>query len=145
MGDPLSCTASILAVLELAAHSCGYLYNLVRSFSETSDDLRHYAITLQALQSSFTDISLLESEDLDPAFFTPEFQVRMEDCIHDLQALERLIGPTMTKCEAGGVTKRFWARLRWASVDQKAKLKRCLERIERHRTTISLDLLLLNM
>lgn len=145
MGDPLSGTASILAVLDVAAHSCGYLYTLVRSYSEASDDLRHYAITLQALQSSFRGISLLENEDFDPTFFTPEFQTRMQDCILDLQALERLIKPTQTKCEAEGVTKRVWARIRWASVDQKARLKRCLDRIERHRTTFSLDLLLLNV
>lgn len=145
MGDPLSATASILAVIDLAAHSCGSLYHFVRSYAEASDDLRHYAITLQALQSSFRGISLLESEAFDPTFFTPEFQTRMQDCILDLQALERLIKPTRTRCEAEGVTKRVWTRIRWASVDQKAKLRRCLERIERHRTTFSLDLLLLNM
>ena len=144
MGDPLSSTASILALVNLAAQSSGCLYNFFRSFSEASEDLRHHANTLQALQSSFIAISALWDEISDPTIFVPGFQARMQECLLDLQALERLIKSTRIRCEGDGI-ERIWARLRWASVDQKAKLKRYLEKIETHRDTFSLDLMLVNM
>ena len=144
MTDPLSGTASILAVVNFASQTCGCLYDVIRSYSEACEDLRHYAVTLEALQTSFIGISALESDVLDPDFFTQEFKSRIQESMLDLQALEKLIKPIRTKCEENGVG-RIWARLRWASPDQKTKLQRCLERIERHRTTFALDLLLLNM
>lgn len=144
MADPLSGTASILAVVNFASQTCSCLYDLIRSYSEASEDLRHYAVTLQALQSSFIGISALESDLFDPTFFTEEFKYKMQECMLDLQALEKLIKPARTKCEEDSVG-RVWARLRWVSLHQKSKLRRLLERIERHRTTFALDLLLLNM
>lgn len=143
MGEPLSGAASILAVLNLAAQSCGCLYDFFRSFLDASEDLRHYAVTLQALQSAFTRISALETEFSDPHLSTPDFHFRMQECMLDLQALEALIKPAQNRYDRDSARK-IWARMRWASVDQKAKLRRRLEKIDRHRTTFQLDLLLLN-
>ena len=144
MGDPLSSTASILALVNLAAQSSGWLYSFFRSYSEASEDLRHHANTLQALQSSFIGISTLQHQISDPTIFVPGFQARMQECMLDLQALEKLIKSSRIRCQ-GDNLERIWARLRWASVDQKAKVKRYLERIERHRDAFSLDLVLVNM
>ena len=144
MADPLSGTASILAVLNLAAHSCGYLYDFFQSFSDASVDLRHHTLTLQSLQSAFTSISTLENEIADPLLVTPEFHFRLEECMLDLRVLEGFIRPAQTKCDGEGARK-IWAKVRWASADQKAKIKRCLAKIDRHRTAFQLDLLLLNM
>ena len=144
MGDPLSSTASILAFVNLAAQSSGYLYTFFQSFSKASEDLRHHANTLEALQSSFLSILALRHEKLDPTIFAPGFQSRVQECMLDLQALEGLIKSTQMRCERNSVGS-IWARLRWASVDQKARVKRYLERIERHRDTFSLDLMLVNM
>ncbi|KAL9034952.1 MAG: hypothetical protein Q9214_006810 [Letrouitia sp. 1 TL-2023] len=144
MGDPLSTTASILAVANLAAHSCGLLYETFQSFSKAPEDIRRNISALQSLKSIFAGIVALENDIPDPALITPDFESRLEECMLDLQAMEIFIAPFQTRCEDGKIRKTL-ARLRWASIDQKSKLRKHLERIEYYQRLFSLELQLLHI
>ena len=144
MCDPLSVTASALAVLTFAAQSCECVCKLLGSFSSAPKDLQHHIASLRALQSTFAGIAELEQSLPDGALITPEFKSRLQHCILDLQAMERLATPLCAQLEEGKA-RRAWARIRWSSADQRQKMKRHLSRIESYHRTFSLDLLLLSV
>lgn len=144
MCDPLSTTASILALAGVAAKSCECLYNALRLFSEAPKDLQHHINAVQALQSIFTDIAALEKDLPNAALITPDFKARLQACMLDLQAVERLAKSFCARLEEGRA-RRTWAKMRWSSADQRQALKRYLSRIESYHKIFSLDLLLLNM
>lgn len=144
MCEPLSAAASILAVAEVAAKSCECLYNALRLFSEAPKDLQHHINAVQALQSILADIAALEKDLPNAALITPDFKARLQVCMLDLQAVERLARSFYAQLEQGRA-RRTWAKMRWASADQRQAMKRYLSRIESYCKTFSLDLLLLNM
>lgn len=144
MCEPLSTTASILAVAGVAAKSCECLYNALRLYSEAPKDLQHHINAVQALQSIFADIAALEKDLPNAALITPDFKARLQACMLELQAVERLAKSFYTRLEEGRA-RRTWAKMRWSSADQRQVLKRYLSRIESYHKMFSLDLLLLNI
>ena len=144
MCDPLSVIASALTVIEVAANSCEYLHKALKRFSDAPKDIQHHITTVQALQSTFASLSALEIDLANDQIVTPDFKARLQACMLDLQALERLVKSFNAQLEEGKV-RRTWAKLRWSSVDQRQTLRSHLSRIESYHTTFSLDLLLLNM
>lgn len=144
MCDPFSTTASVLTVAGGAAKTCECLYNALRLFSEAPKDIQHHIDAVQALQSIFTDIVALEKDLSIAALITPDFKARLQACMLDLQAVERLAKSFYARLEVGRA-HRTWAKMRWSSADQRHALKRYLSRIESYHKTSSLDLLLLNM
>ena len=144
MCDPLSVAGSVLAVAGFAAKSCECLYKTLRLFSEAPDDLQHHVSAIQALQSTFTGIVALESDAPKAALISPELKARLQACMHDLQAMERLAKSFHEQLEEGRA-RRIWAKMRWSSTHQRQTLKRHLSRIESYHMSFSLDLLLINM
>ena len=144
MCDPLSVIASAVAVIEVAAKSCEYLHKTLRRVSDAPKDIQHHITTVQALQSTFTNLSALEIDLENDLIVTPDFKARLQACTLDLQVLERLVKSFNAQLEESKV-RRTWAKLRWSSVDQRHTLRSHLSRIESYHTTFSLDLLLLNM
>lgn len=143
MCDPLSVTASTLTVVGFAAQSCQLLSNFFYSFYDAPKDLQHHIAALHALRSTFAGIATLEKEIPDTSCFTPDFCVRLRDCILDFQVTERRLKSLCTHLEEGSV-RRIWTRVKWSSIDQ-TKIKKFLARVESYHATFSLDLLLLNM
>ena len=144
MCDPLSITASVLTVVACAAQSCDGLCRFLRSISEVSEDIQHHIAALQALQSTFAGIAALERDIPIRAFIKPAFKVRLNECMLDLQEMEKLVKSFHIQLEEGRV-RRMWTRVRWSSLSHNHKLQKYLSRIESYHTTFSLDLLLLNM
>ena len=144
MCDPLSVAASVVAVAGFAVKSCECLYKTLRLFSEAPDDLQHHVTNIQALQSTFAGIVALESDAPNAALITPELKARLQACMLDLQAMERLAKSFHAQLEEGRA-RRTWAKMRWSSTHQRQTLKRHLSRIESYHMSFSLDLLLLNM
>lgn len=144
MCDPLSITASVLAVVGFAAQSCGCLCHFLRSISEVSEDVQHHVATLQALQETFAGIAALEKDVPICTLIQPAFKARLEECMIDLQDMERFIKPFHMQLKEGR-GRRMWTRFRWFSTSQQHRLQRYFARIEIYHTNFSLDLLLLNM
>ena len=144
MCDPLSVAASVLAVAGFTAKSCECLYKALRLFSEAPNDLQHHVTAIQALQSTFAGIAALENDAPDAGLITPELKARLQACMLDLQAMERLARAFHAQLEEGR-TRRAWAKMRWSSTHQRHTLERHLSRIESYHISFSLDLLLLNM
>lgn len=144
MCDPLSVTASVLAVAGFAAKSCECLYTSLRLFSEAPHDLQHHVTALQALHSTFSGIVALENHAPNAALISPELKARLHACMLDLQTMEKLAMAFHAQLEEGRV-RRTWAKVRWSSADQRQTLKSHLRRIESYHRSFSLDLLLLNM
>ncbi len=144
MCDPVSATASVLAVAGFAAHSCEYLYKTFKSLSDAPEEVQRHIASLHALQLTLVDIGMLEKDVSDPALFTQEFKSRLQECLLDLQAMERQAKPFQQDFE-DRTARRTFARIRWSSIDHKYKLKKFLSRIEAHYTCLSLGLSLLHM
>lgn len=111
MFDPLSVTASILAVAGLTATSCEFLYQTLARFSDAPKGLQHHLAAIQALQSTFAGIANLENDAPSAALRTPEFNARLHACMLDLRAMERLVGSSHAQLKEGK-TRRTWARIR---------------------------------
>ncbi|KAG8527903.1 uncharacterized protein KY384_006819 [Bacidia gigantensis] len=144
MCDPLSAVGSVLALAGFAGESCDHLCKYFRSYSEASEDIRHHISSLQALQTTFTSIAAIE-KDLPKGFIIPpRFGARLQECASDLAATDKFIAFSQTRLQNRKI-QRTWAKLRWASPDQKHKLQTMLGRIEAHHRNFSLDLLVLNI
>ena len=144
MCDPLSVATSVLAVAGFAVKSCECLYKTLTLFSDAPNDLRHHVSAIHALQSTFTGIVALEKDAPNAALITPEFKARLQACMLDLQAMEKLAKSFHAQLEEGRA-RRTWAKMRWSSTHQRQTLERHLSRIESYHMSFSLDLLLLNM
>ena len=144
MCDPLSVGVSALTIAEVAAKTCEGLYKILRRFSEAPRDIEHHINSLRTLQSTFVAITGLEQHAEGIPLITPDFKARLRECMLDLQAMERLANSFDVQLEEGRI-RRTWARLRWASADQRQLLKSHLGRIESYHRIFSLDLLLCNM
>ena len=144
MCDPLSVAISVLALAGFAVSSCESLHKTLRLFREAPDDLQHHVAAIQALQWTFTGIVALGNDAPNAALVTPELKARLQACMLDLQAMERLAKSFHVQLEEGKV-HRTWAKMRWSFTHQRQTLKRHLDRIESYHMSFSLDLLLLNM
>lgn len=144
MCDPLSATASVLAVVGSAAQTCELLYQVFSSFSEAPEDLRHHMAALEALQATFRTIITLETALPFDLPTSPVFKDRLQECMLDLQYMERLVKPLYLQSK-GDRVRRTWTRIRWSSPNQRHRMTKLLARINSYHTTFSLDLLLLNM
>ena len=144
MGDPLSATASVLALVSFAAQSCDYLCQVFTSFSEAPEDLRHHIAALEALRATLKDISTLETALPDEVPISPVFKNRLQELMLDLQSTERLVRPLYQQLRESRLC-RTWTRIRWASPNQRHRMKKLLARIDSYHTTFSLDLLLIDM
>ena len=144
MCDPFSVVTGVLTVAGVAATTCEGLYKILRRSSIAPQDLQHHLSAIQALQSTLTAIAALESNASITTIITPQFKARMQSCMQELQAMERLVKSFQLQIDEGRA-RRTWARMRWSSVDQQQRLKSHLNRIESYHRIFSLDLLLSNM
>ena len=144
MPDPLSIAAGITAIATLAAQSCSHLYSFLKAFTETSDELEHHLLTIQALRSTFASISRLEQENANDLLTSSAFRARLQKCTQDLLAFEKLVEPFQQRLNEGTL-RRNWAKLKWSSIEQRQNVKKYLARFDSYQTTLTMDLLLLDM
>ena len=78
MCDPLSITASVLAVVGFAAKSCDCLCHFLRSISEVLEDVQHHIATLQALQETFAGIAALKKDIGARTLIKSDFKARLK-------------------------------------------------------------------
>ena len=144
MGDPLSVTASILAVVGCAAQTCGYLCKSLKGFLDAQSDLEQHVNTIRSLRTIFSSIAaLLEEYPEILQLCTLEFEERLRTCTSELRRMEQSMRSYAGKIEKGG-SSRTWARLGLASPWCRERMRKQLKCIEIFHASFSLDLLLLN-
>jgi len=144
MADPLSVTASILAVAGFAATSCKTIFQTISQFSAARTELQHHLVTLCDLQSTFANIASLQQDVVLEPLLTPEFGSRLHACMRDLQVMEDLAKSIHAQLQENKM-RRAWSRMRLSIGDQQQTMKTHLGRIESYHRAFSLDLLLLSM
>jgi hypothetical protein len=144
MADPLSVTASVIAVAGLAVKSCQGLFRLVNQFENGPRQLGHHLHSLRILKSIFATIEALEPSAVPAELLTRDFRSRLQDCIRDLKEFEKFAGSLQRQFEAGQ-GRRVWSRAKWALGDRRQTLESHLERIQMHVQIFSLDLSLFNV
>ena len=143
MADPLSATASAIAVIGLAVQSCEVLCRLFRSLHEASEDLKHHVATLQALKCTFTRISDLDKDLIDQSWVRQALSSRLRECFLELKGMEDLVRPLHDDLQNGRL-RRVWTTTKWVGCHQKQRIEKFMMRIESYYMTFSLDLMLIN-
>lgn len=141
--DPLSVTASVLAVATFAVKSCEGIYETLSRIAEAPKELEQHLTAVQNLRATLEDIAKLQDEGLPDGILTPTLVGRLRACMLDLKTIDELARSFHDTLKEGK-RSRALARVRLSLGDQKRALKNHLGRIEAHHRTLSLDLLLLN-
>ena len=143
MCDPLSVTASVLAVVTAAAQSCDFLCTFFRSYHDTAEYLKHYISTLEGLKAVLASIAELERATPRQLDFDQGLKGRLEECGLHLQAIEKTVIPSYNSLRRSKAD-RLWTKMKWSTACQRQKIDKLMTRIESHCKTFVLVLLLLN-
>ena len=142
MGDPLSVTANLVAVIGIAGQSCRLLFEFLQTVSEAPKEIQQQITALKALSSTFRGIQTLGQHMPAELAWSSEFHALLLECMTDLRAMESKMKKLNEHLERGRM-RRTWARLKWSSSD--LDLRKFLARVQTYHTTFSLDLLTLHM
>lgn len=143
MFDPLSTTASTIAIVGFAGESCQFLFEFFRTVSGAPREVEHHVSSLRALRATFTGIESLSNDiSLDGAL-PQEFHIRLKECMADIKAIELRVRKANEDLERSKL-RRTWTRLKWSS-SADHWLSKFLARVHSYHTTFCLDLLTLQM
>lgn len=144
MCDPLSVTASVIAIAGCAAQVCRCLSQSLSRYSEAPKGIQHYLAAVNALQVLFEGIEKLEKDTTLAALLTLKFSTRLQSCLLDLEMMETLATELQAQLDCQGF-KRKWNLARLAFGPKRLVLENHLRRIKTYHRAFSLDLLLLNV
>ena len=141
--DPVSATASILAIVEAACKSCHALHSFFRGISEAPDDIRQYCATLRSLKST---LQCMRSLITDPTFgqhLLRNVGTSLEECSIDLQSVDAKCRKAQGAMQKGklrnGVTRLGWC------LSGEHSLERFFARLQRWYSIFSLELSTIQM
>ena len=142
MADPLSLTASTIAVIGIACQSSKLLLDFFRTVSDAPTEIQHHIASLHALSSTFMGIQAL-GQQMPPEYtWSPEFEGRLKNCVADFQGMLLKMEKLCGHLEKGRIHKT-WARLKWSFKDQ--YLENAFTKVQTYYITFSLELLTMHM
>ena len=109
MADPLSVTASAIAVLGLASQSSKLLLDFFSTFSEAPKEIQQHVTALHALASTFRGIQALGQQMPPEHAWSLEFESRLKECVADFRAMQLKMEKLCGHLEKGRI-RRSWAR-----------------------------------
>lgn len=143
MPDPLSITASVIAILTFAIQSCRYLSDCLSQVSHAPVEVKNHqvflqdlAVTLIELRSICNDITVIGKIQV-----SINFENRLLSCRDDLQEMRLFVQSTRQRMEGGKLLKN-WSRVKYALFSE-PRFKRFAKRLQQHRIALSTDMLLL--
>ncbi|RYP42658.1 hypothetical protein DL767_000027 [Monosporascus sp. MG133] len=141
MADPLSAAANIVAVIVVSIQSCAYLVQFFQNLADAPAEVRHNAMWLKALQSTFGELQTLAQDQrfLDFRVQLPAgFDARLGDCRADLQLAEARIRRVCTGLR-GGKVLQTWTKVKhcFAGEQWSAQFSR---RLQMYHSTFAIDL-----
>lgn len=150
MAEPLSTTASIMAVVGFAAESSKIMFKFFHGVNSMPANVHESLLALKSLHVTMTNLQQSGTK-LDPKYkFPTHFCHRLSECLHDLKAFEAKIGKIdakfgkkgTRKCDWDGKTRRSWERVRWLLVGEQETGK-FLEKVKAYQNEFFLELLIL--
>ncbi|KAL8714062.1 MAG: hypothetical protein Q9225_006637 [Loekoesia sp. 1 TL-2023] len=148
MVEPLSATASIIAVVGFAAESSKLMFKVFQGVVHRPANIHDASLALKSLYVTLTNLQQ-RSTKLDPKYeFPAHFCQRLNDCLKDLKTFEAKIGKVdailgkegTRKRDWDGKTRRSWERIRWLLVGEQ-ETRRFLEKVKLYQNEFSLELL----
>lgn len=131
MADPLSTTASVVAVVGFAAESSKTIFKVFRGFTSMPANVQESMQSLKSLQITMTNLQQ-SGLKLDPNHkFSSHFCSRLNECLKDLNAfkikiakIEAQFGSKRTrKHNLEGKVRRSCERIRWMLKDEQEIVK----------------------
>jgi len=146
MADPLSATANIVAILVVSIQSCAQLVEFYQKLADAPAEVRHNALWLRTLQSTFGELQTLAQ---DPRFsdfqahLPANFDARLTNCRADLQQTEARVR-RVCKGLDGGKMQQTWAKVKhcFAGEQWLAKFSR---RLQMYHSAFTIDLATIQM
>lgn len=143
--DPLSISASIFAVIQMANRIIGVCKNYIEAVRDTPSDLRAILIEISAIKSLLENLCFLSSCDSGTTALThlAGNSGPIEGCKRAVSDIAGLLPPDHTHGASGSSSKRRRVKptleaLAWPF--KKTKAQKLLDEITQHKTTISLAL-----
>lgn len=148
MGEPLSITASIIAVAGFAAESSKTIFRFFYEIANAPQEVRHSILALQSLHMTLINIQQIGTKLPASYSFPPNFCSRLHECIGELNKFEAKIKAIDSELHEKrterigweGKAKRSWKRLKWLLIAEQQTAK-FLERMDLYHNEFSLDLL----
>ena len=148
MAEPLSASASIIAVVGFAAESSKLIFSFFQGIAHAPANVHDSALALSSLSVTLTNLQQSGTK-LDPKYkFPAHFRSRLNDCLKDLKAFEAKIDKIDAVLSNRGTsrhdwdtkTRRSWERLRWLLVGEQ-ETRRFLEKVTMYQNEFVLELL----
>ena len=150
MVEPLSTTASVLAVVGFAAEYSKTVFNFFRGIASTTANVHESFLALKSLHITMTNLQQTGTK-LDPKYkFPTHFCHRLSECLNDLKKFEIKISKIDAKfakkksCKRDwdGKARRSWERVRWLLIGEQ-ETGRFLEKVKSYQNEFFLELLML--
>ena len=150
MADPLSSSASILAIAGFTVESTKVVFKFFRGVTSIPDSVHKSLHALQSLQIVLTCLQQRGTSLASPYHFSSHFCSRLQECLADLKAFEakleaidkELRKNEISKHDWNGKARRSWERLKWLLVGEH-ELDEFLDRVKLYKDEFLLELLTL--
>lgn len=146
MAEPLSITASTIAVVGLAAECSKLMLSFFHGVKHVPAKVHDALIALRSLHVTLTSLQEIGTK-LDPKYkFSTHFCHRLDECLKELKVFEVKIDKIDAKFDKGQIgkrnveTRRTWGKIRWL-LDGQQETKRFLERVKIYQNEFFLELL----
>ena len=148
MAEPLSASASIIAVVGFAAESSKLIFCFFQGITHAPANIHDSALALSSLYVTLTNLQKSGTK-LDPNYkFPAHFCGRLNDCLKDLKGFEAKIGKIdavfsnqgTRKHDWDTITRRSWERVEWLLVGEQ-ETRRFLDKVKMYQNEFILELL----
>ena len=152
MAEPLSSTASVLAIIACAAESTKVLLKFFRNISRVPENVRHLHVALKSLHITLTSLHDASTRSSSNLHFSSHLRHRLRECLIHLEAwsskiakVDNAIDKDRPSCHQWKhKTQRSWQKVKWLLAGEQ-DISHFLEIIRLYHTEFSLELLTILM
>ncbi|KAL8751039.1 MAG: hypothetical protein Q9184_006203 [Pyrenodesmia sp. 2 TL-2023] len=147
MTEPLSTTASAIAIAGFAAESSKLIFKFFHGVASAPANIHDASIALRSLHMTLTALQQRGTR-LDPQYkFSTHFCRRLDDCLEDLKTFEAKISKIDAIFDKEGTrqrhsdnrARRSWEIVRWL-LHGEQETRRFLEKVKLYHNEFSLEL-----
>ena len=148
MTEPLSSTASVLAVAVCVTQSAKFLFKFFHDVGRIPDNVRQLLTALNSLHATLTALQQCGTSTNPNLRFSPRFCQRLSDCLTQLTLWSTKVAKIDTALNEQGAshhkwerkTRRSWHKIKWLIAGEQ-DVNRFLEIIRLYHAEFSIELL----
>lgn len=110
--DALSVSGSVVALLTVAAGSCGYLFAFFRSLSDTPADIRSLSNSIRCLQTTLLGLRTLYADLPVDYQMRSGLAAKITEFLGKTREVEQMISSSSAMLSRGTM-RRSWTRVKW--------------------------------